>query len=73
MYVRARFNGCVCKQTKVRVNQSLLLGLCVCVCMGEGMFLVGAYRGTLKAEAAQHNEGGNGGEIHWNTVNPPYI
>ena len=31
---------------------------------GRGIFLVCAYRRTLKAEAAQRNQQGNEGEIH---------
>lgn len=36
-----------------------------CVCeSGGGDVLVSAYRRTLKAKAEQHNQAGNGGEIH---------
>lgn len=38
---------------------------------GGGDVLVGAYR--MKMEAAQHNRGGNGGEILWNRANTPCI
>lgn len=47
-----------------------LAGRPVC---GGGDVLVGAYRRTLKTEAQQRNQGGNGGEIHWNRVNLTYI